>query len=85
MHLEKEVDRVGDEHMELDECRKSAPSADDVEHSQFFPPTIVSKWDESEHAMKRISIAMILPSGVDAGDFCLMVAEDGRHILLEVF
>lgn len=51
---------------------------------QFLPPTILSEWEDADNAMKRISVAVILPSVVASGDFRIVVRENCSYLDLRV-
>ena len=44
----------------------------------------MSSWAEPETATKRLTVAILLPSGVETGCFSVRVADDGEYLELRV-
>lgn len=52
--------------------------------SGFMPMTLIYEWEDCESAMSRLSVAMLVPSGVSKGDFSVSVGDDDRSLVLRV-
>jgi len=55
-----------------------------VKDSYFKPLYIIGEWEEPETKTKRLTVALVLPSGVNRSDFTLQVLEDGLSLQLTV-
>jgi len=54
------------------------------DHHDFKPLHLVSVWREPETLARRISVAIILPSGIDKRGFSIRVSNDGGYLELTV-
>ena len=50
----------------------------------YSPMCLISQWQEKLTMIKRLTVAIILPSGVGSGQFSLRVGEGGRHLELMI-
>lgn len=50
----------------------------------FKPLHLISVWKEPHTMTKRITVAILLPSGVEAGEFAVRVMEGGKSLELSV-
>lgn len=50
----------------------------------FKPLFIISKWVERTTLVKRLTVAVILPSGIGSGDFTISVVDGGQYLRLAV-
>lgn len=50
----------------------------------FYPLALISQWDENITTCPMATVAIVLPSGVGAGDFKIQVIEDGDVLELTV-
>lgn len=50
----------------------------------FRPLYLISEWNEPATMTRRISVAILLPSGVGSGDFTLRVVDGGEFLELTV-
>lgn len=76
-----------------DEANESEEETDDdsssgvelvVSSHGFRPMFLMSEWQEPRTMTKCLSIAIVLPSGVEAGGFCARVVESGEFVELVV-
>ena len=52
--------------------------------NQYSSLCLISTWREEKTMIKRVTVAIVLPSGVGRGQFSIRVAEGGRHLELMV-
>lgn len=50
----------------------------------FKPLFMISNWTERSTLAKRLSVAIILPSGIGTGDFSINVVDGGQYLQLAV-
>lgn len=50
----------------------------------FQPLSLISVWTEPGSTTRCVSVAVLLPSGIDAGHFAVRVAEGGRQLDVNV-
>ena len=63
----------------------SSNLSDQVCQSNSFKPLyLISEWNEPETTNRRISIAILLPSGICSGEFSISVEEGGSALDLRV-
>ena len=53
-------------------------------HRLFRPLYLLSEWSEPGTTTKRITVAIVLPSGIETGNFSIRIVEDGKCLLLVV-
>lgn len=66
-----------------DEARTIVPDV----HSpskHFYPLALVSEWEEAITTCPMLTLAIVLPSGIGAGDFMVRIIEDGDVLELTV-
>ena len=52
--------------------------------NSFKPLYLISEWNEPRTTNRRISVAILLPSGISCGDFSISVHEGGHALNLRV-
>ena len=69
-----------------DECEE-VEEVEDVSESLsgprlFRPLYLLSEWSEPETKTTRITVAIVLPGGIETGNFSIRIVEDGKRLLL---
>lgn len=74
-----------DDDDDLSEIISVTPTKSSIQESNTFHPLhLISIWQEPSTTAKRITVSIILPSGVNAGDFTIRIIEDGDVLELTV-
>lgn len=69
---------------DLQEINPDDSSAKTPTPNTFHPLHLLSVWQEPGTTAKRLAVAILLPSGVGAGDFTVRVIEDGDVLEISV-
>jgi len=62
----------------------SLPQNRTLKDSIFKPLYIIGEWEEPGKKTKRLTIAIVLPSGVNRSDFTLQILEGGMSLQISV-
>ena len=82
---EKDTNRCKLEDTISNEIVRDAPSqAPTREDQTFIPLYLMSEWQEPRTTLQRLSVAIILPSGIGPGQFKLKIVDEGDCLELTV-
>ncbi|KAI0562174.1 hypothetical protein FGB62_65g314 [Gracilaria domingensis] len=81
-------DQVEKVDVNLEEVSASVPARDGIEYllglNEFKPLYLAGEWNDPKTTLRRLSLAVVLPAGVEKGRFRIHIVDNGNILELRV-